>query len=166
MPPFLIRCIRRPPAGPATAAERLADLPQGSGIDATAASRAMIWRRPRWSARLQPEPVTHLLEEAHALGIVGRGAITTPARALLDRRQLPRVAAMAKVLPAPIDHFLVQADLTVVVPGPLDRDLADELAAVADVESAGAAMVYRVSEPSIRQRWTRPHRGRAARILR
>ena len=27
---------------------------------------------------------------------------------------------MAKVLPAPIDHFLVQADLTVVVPGPLD----------------------------------------------
>ena len=39
---------------------------------------------------------------------------------------------MAKALPAPIDHFLLQADLTVVVPGPLERDLADELAAVAD----------------------------------
>ena len=50
---------------------------------------------------------------------------------------------MAKVLPKPIDHFLLQADLTVVVPGPLERDLAEQLAAVATVESAGAAMVYR-----------------------
>jgi hypothetical protein len=38
----------------------------------------------------------------------------------------------------------------VVVPGPLQRELADELGAVATVESAGAAMVYRVSEQSIR----------------
>ena len=61
------------------------------------------------------------------------------------------VAAMDKILPAPIDHFLVQADLTVVVPGPLQRDLADRLAAVATVESAGAAMVYRVTEASVRR---------------
>ncbi|MGB2812654.1 MAG: helicase-associated domain-containing protein, partial [Mycobacterium sp.] len=60
------------------------------------------------------------------------------------------MAAMVAVLPAPIDHFLVQADLTVVVPGPLKRELAEELAAVATVESAGAAMVYRVSESSVR----------------
>src|SRR6202012_2252727 len=43
-----------------------------------------------------------------------------------------------------------QADLTVVVPGPLQRDLAEQLATVATVESAGTAMVYRVSEQSIR----------------
>ena len=110
----------------------------------------MIWRRPRWSARLQPEPVAHLLAEAHALGIVGRGAISTPARALIADGADAAVANMAKVLPAPIDHFLLQADLTIVVPGPLHRDLADELGAVAAVESAGAAMVYRVSEASIR----------------
>ena len=53
---------------------------------------------------------------------------------------------MSKVLPEPIDHFLLQADLTVIVPGPLERDLAEQLAAVATVESAGAAMVYRISE--------------------
>ena len=58
---------------------------------------------------------------------------------------------MDKVLPRPIDHFLLQADLTVVVPGPLERDLAEQLAAVARVESAGAAMVYRISEASIRR---------------
>ena len=128
----------------------LADLPPGAGIDAADASRAMIWRRPRWSARLQPEPVAHLLDEAHALGIVGRGAISTPARALIADGADTAVVTMTKVLPAPIDHFVLQADLTVVVPGPLHRALADELGAVATVESAGAAMVYRISEASIR----------------
>ncbi|BBZ64392.1 DNA-binding protein [Mycolicibacterium monacense] len=130
----------------------LADLPAGSGVDAASASRAMIWRRPRWAVRLQPEPVGGLLTEAHALGMVGRGAIATPTRRLLAGEPPEDVvAAKAKVLPAPIDHFLVQADLTVVVPGPLERDLAEQLAAVAAVESAGAAMVYRVSEASIRR---------------
>ncbi len=130
----------------------LADLPAGSGVDAASASRAMIWRRPRWAVRLQPEPIGGLLTEAHALGMVGRGAIATPSRKLLGGEAPENVvAAMSKVLPAPIDHFLVQADLTVVVPGPLERDLAEQLAAVAAVESAGAAMVYRVSEASIRR---------------
>ena len=47
---------------------------------------------------------------------------------------------MARALPAPVDHFLVQADLTVVVPGPLERHLAEELSTVAadSVESAGS----------------------------
>lgn len=129
--------------------ESLAELPPGSGVNAVTASRALVWRRPRWSARLQAEPVGHLLDEAHALGLTGRGALSTPARALLAGDQ-PPADAMAAILPAPIDHFLVQADLTVVVPGPLKRDLADELSLVATVESAGAAMVYRVSENSVR----------------
>ncbi|KUH66469.1 helicase-associated domain-containing protein, partial [Mycolicibacterium novocastrense] len=132
--------------------EVLASLPPGAGADAGEASRAMIWRRPRWAVRLQPGPVGDLLTEAHALGLVGRGALATPARALVtDASPDDVVKAMDKVLPAPIDHFLLQADLTVVVPGPLQRDLAEQLAAVASVESAGAAMVYRVSEPSIRR---------------
>lgn len=128
----------------------LSELPTGAGVDALSASRALIWRRPRWAARLQPEPVGHLLEEAHAMGLTGRGALSGPAAVLLADGEQAAAAAMAKVLPAPIDYFLVQADLTVVVPGPLQRELADELAAVATVESAGAAMVYRVSEQSIR----------------
>ena len=128
----------------------LADLPAGSSVDATSAARGLIWRRPRWAARLQPAPVAHLLDEAHAVGLTGRDALAGPGRALLDGGDDAAVAAMAAALPAPIDYFLVQADNTVVVPGPLQRELADELAAVAAVESAGAAMVYRVSEQSIR----------------
>jgi hypothetical protein len=130
----------------------LAGLPRGTGVDAAGASSAMTWRRPRWAARLQLKPVSDLLVEAHAVGLIGRGAITTPSRLLLDSAtEDVVVAAMAKVLPAPIDHFLLQADLTVVVPGPLDRALAEQLSAVATVESAGAAMVYRISEQSIRR---------------
>jgi hypothetical protein len=110
----------------------------------------MTWRRPRWAVRLQPQPVGALLTEAHTLGIIGRGAITGPGRKLLTDDD-GTADAMSKVLPEPIDHFLLQADLTVIVPGPLERDLAEQLAAVATVESAGAAMVYRISEPSIRR---------------
>jgi hypothetical protein len=134
----------------------LAELPAGAGVDAAEASAALIWRRPRWARRLQPGPVADLLAEGHALGLVGRGAISTPGRALLDEASQPTTApaaavdAMTHALPKPIDHFLLQADLTVVVPGPLQRDLADNLATVATVESAGAAMVYRLSEQSIR----------------
>lgn len=133
----------------------LDELPAGSGVDAESAALAMMWQRPRWAARLQLEPVTDLLREAHAVGLVGRGAIASPARALLaqgdEDEAETTVAAMAKVLPAPLDHFLLQGDLTVVVPGPLIRELAEQLDAVATVESAGAAMVYRISEPSIRR---------------
>ncbi|VBA58498.1 helicase-associated domain-containing protein [Mycobacterium attenuatum] len=133
----------------------LAELPAGAGVDAATASAALIWRRPRWSRRLQPGPVGDLLTEAHTLGLVGRGAISTPGRTLLDHVRdagdsAVVIDAMTRALPKPIDHFLVQADLTVVVPGPLQRELADQLATVATVESAGAAMVYRVSEQSIR----------------
>ena len=130
----------------------LSELPPGAGVNAAEASAALIWRRPRWAKRLQPGPVADLLTESHAMGLVGRGAISTPGRALLDEDADPRVAvdAMARALPKPVDHFLVQADLTIVVPGPLQRDLAEQLATVATVESAGAAMVYRVSEQSIR----------------
>lgn len=133
--------------------DMLAELPPGAGVDVTSASEALLWRRPRWARRLQPGPVADLLGEGHALGLIGRGAISTAARALLghdDDAAATAINAMSKALPKPIDHFLVQADLTIVVPGPLERDLAEELSTVATVESAGTAMVYRVSEASIR----------------
>ncbi|BBZ71876.1 helicase-associated domain-containing protein [Mycobacterium paraseoulense] len=128
----------------------LAELPPGAGVNAVEASAALIWRRPRWAKRLQPGPVGDLLAESQALGLVGRGALSTAGRVLLHEDAQSAVDAMARALPKPIDYFLIQADLTVVVPGPLQRDLAEQLAAVATVESAGTAMVYRISEQTIR----------------
>ncbi|KAB1127351.1 hypothetical protein F6X68_32340, partial [Micromonospora sp. AMSO12t] len=61
------------------------------------------------------------------------------------------VRALDALLPAPVDHFLVQADLTVVVPGPPDPALAAELEVVAEHESAGGASVHRVTPASVRR---------------
>src|SRR5207237_867388 len=57
------------------------------------------------------------------------------------------VAALDKLVPPPVDHVLIQADLTVVVPGPPAPDLAGELALTAEPESAN---VYRITADSIR----------------
>ena len=63
-------------------------------------------------------------------------------RALLDGR-VEDAAVLAAVLPEPLDHILIQADLTAVAPGPLRPDIARELAVLADVESRGGATVHR-----------------------
>ncbi|NBH06775.1 helicase-associated domain-containing protein, partial [Amycolatopsis sp. SID8362] len=91
------------------------------------------------------------MAEASALGLVGLGGVTTATRALLADDRPGAVEAILDALPAPVDHVLLQADLTVVAPGPLEPELAAEMAAVADVESAGHATVYRITEGSVRR---------------
>ncbi|NEB79928.1 helicase-associated domain-containing protein, partial [Streptomyces sp. SID14478] len=46
---------------------------------------------------------------------------------------------------------LLQADLTAVAPGPLERPLGEALAVLADVESKGGATVYRFTPGSVRR---------------
>ncbi|MCD9878251.1 helicase C-terminal domain-containing protein [Streptomyces guryensis] len=58
---------------------------------------------------------------------------------------------LAPLLPEPLDHVLLQADLTAVAPGPLKRPLADMLDVLADVESKGGATVYRFTPGSVRR---------------
>ncbi|MFE0818812.1 helicase-associated domain-containing protein [Streptomyces sp. NPDC058807] len=58
---------------------------------------------------------------------------------------------LAPLLPEPLDHVLLQADLTAVAPGPLERELADVLGVLADVESKGGATVYRFTPGSVRR---------------
>ncbi|WP_405519372.1 helicase-associated domain-containing protein [Streptomyces canus] len=58
---------------------------------------------------------------------------------------------LAPLLPEPLDHVLLQADLTAVAPGPLQRSLAEVLDVLADVESKGGATVYRFTPGSVRR---------------
>ncbi|QUC62735.1 helicase-associated domain-containing protein [Streptomyces sp. A2-16] len=58
---------------------------------------------------------------------------------------------LAPLLPEPLDHVLLQADLTAVAPGPLQRSLAEVLDVLADVESKGGATVYRFTPASVRR---------------
>ncbi|MBT2364768.1 helicase-associated domain-containing protein [Streptomyces sp. ISL-10] len=66
-------------------------------------------------------------------------------------RRARAVSLLAPLLPAPLDHVLLQADLTAVAPGPLERPLAETLAVLADVESKGGATVYRFTPGSVRR---------------
>jgi hypothetical protein len=78
-----------------------------------------------------------------------------PLTALSPAEQAVASAAAARLLapllPEPLDHVLLQADLTAVAPGPLRRPLADMLGVLADVESKGGATVYRFTPGSVRR---------------
>ncbi|GAB7062388.1 helicase-associated domain-containing protein [Streptomyces mexicanus] len=80
----------------------------------------------------------------------------TPAVPALSPAEQSAAAAtaarlLAPLLPEPLDHVLLQADLTAVAPGPLQRPLADMLGVLADVESKGGATVYRFTPASVRR---------------
>ncbi|RBM10235.1 DNA-binding protein [Prauserella sp. PE36] len=130
----------------------LAELPGGTGVKGVDELVALLaWRAPRRGGRLRDELVRWTMAEASAIGMVALGALTSAAGALLEDDPHGAASAMADALPRPVDHVLVQADLTVVAPGPLEADLAAAITAVADVESAGHATVYRVTEASVRR---------------
>jgi hypothetical protein len=127
----------------------------------------LAWRSPTRSTGYVQQMIAWTLEEARFLGVTGRGALTTAGRVLIESGSGPAArtgdevaartfrsevgAAVAPSLPEPIEHVLIQADLTAVAPGPLLPPVARELALLADVESAGTATVYRFSEASLRR---------------
>ena len=74
-----------------------------------------------------------------------------PGRALLAGDPEAAADALDAALPPPVDHVLLQADLTAVAPGPLTPDLDRELTLAADVESRGGATVFRFTPDSVRR---------------
>ena len=153
----------------------LADQPSGAAPEADEVLAALAWRAPRRIGRPgSPGGPLALarsaLAEAAMLGVTGLGAMTGYGRRLLAEKAIAGsadedplglhtpdgepealVSTLADLLPPPVDHFLIQADLTVIVPGPPEPGLAAELALVAEAESRGGATVYRVTTGSVRR---------------
>ncbi|MEO6999082.1 MAG: helicase-associated domain-containing protein [Terracoccus sp.] len=149
----------------------LASLEPGVAPDAGSLRERLLWRRPLRPASVLSDALDAVLREAEWLGVTGRGALSAPGRELsaaLPGRASPRArtslaqgspdgaaqavaAAMSAHLPAPVDHVLVQADLTAVAPGPLEGSLASFMRLAADVESRGGATVYRFTPDSVRR---------------
>ena len=84
----------------------------------------LAWQAPR-RASAHRKAAAAMLSEAAALGLTGYGAITGYARALLDgaetgavRAELNAADALTAALPEAVEEFLLQPDLTAVVPGP------------------------------------------------
>ncbi|MVO87834.1 DNA-binding protein [Streptomyces sp. p1417] len=149
----------------------LAELPEGAAPDAESVQARLRWERPpgTGASDLRSRLAHWTLEEAELLGVTGRGALSAHGRALLAEgldQHSPSPGSggagtgaageraarlLAPLLPEPLDHVLLQADLTAVAPGPLRRPLADALAVLADIESKGGATVYRFTPGSVRR---------------
>ncbi|WP_405490309.1 helicase-associated domain-containing protein [Streptomyces sp. NBC_00096] len=128
----------------------LAGLPEGGAPDPAAVLARLAWERPvRGTSELRARLAQWTFTEAEVLGVTGRGALAAHGRALLEGRD--PAPLLAPLLPEPVDHVLLQADLTAVAPGPLRRPLTDVLAVLADVESKGGATVYRFTPGSVRR---------------
>ncbi|NJP46906.1 helicase C-terminal domain-containing protein [Actinacidiphila epipremni] len=84
-------------------------------------------------------------------GAAGRRGAGPAAGSGADARAARAAALLAPLLPEPLDHVLLQADLTAVAPGPLIAPLAETLGVLADIESKGGATVYRFTPDSVRR---------------
>jgi hypothetical protein len=84
----------------------------------------LVWSAPRRGGRLRDLVHRWTLAEAETLGVTGRGGLSASARALLADDERDAARLLSEHLPDPLDHVLVQPDLTVVAPGPLERGLA------------------------------------------
>jgi hypothetical protein len=132
-------------------------LPKGATADTGAVVDRLFWERPRRSGPVVRHLVEWTLREAVWLGLVApvRGAagiLAAHGRALLLGLSRDALAsALAAALPEPVRHVLIQGDLTAIAPGPLAPDVAREMALIADIESAGAATVYRFTTASVRR---------------
>jgi hypothetical protein len=142
----------RAPAGRRRILEAIGELPTGRAIQRPEDLAAVLaWRAPRQDCRRRDEMVGWTVQEATALGLVALGALSSAGRALLRDGGTAAATALARALPEPVNQVMVQADRTVVAPGPLEPELAKEIGLVADVESAGGATVYRVTEDTVRR---------------
>ena len=130
----------------------LLDLEPGHALAAGTGAASLVtrlrWRFPRKPAG-RFELVGSHLDEAALVGLTGLNGLSSFGRALLTESD--PVPLLDALLPAPIDHVLIQADLTAVAPGPLEREFAQQLSLLADVESRGGATVYRFTVDSVRR---------------
>ena len=131
---------------------QLAALPPGevlaTGTGPASLVERLAWLRPR-RPRTRTAQVDWALREATTLGVLALGGVPSYARSLLAGEDA--AGMLAPLLPAPVDHVLVQADLTAVAPGPLEPELARRLQVMAEVESRGGATVYRFTSASVRR---------------
>ena len=109
----------------------------------------LSWRAPvRRNSSLQDELAEWTLREAEWLGITGQGALSKFGAQFLNGDDL---SSINEDLPKTVDHILLQSDNTAIAPGPLEHEISQALAMMAEIESRGGATVYRFTESTIRR---------------
>ncbi len=132
--------------------DALAALASGTGASEPSLVSLLLWRHPLRDPSGWMHVSRAVVREADWLGVVAHGALSRAGRALVERAGEATVARFADaMLPAAVDHVVLQADLTAVVPGPVEGELARFLRLVSSVESRGVATVLRFTPTSVRR---------------
>jgi len=122
---------------------------QGIAPDWNSFKEVLSWRAPvRRNSSLQVELAEWTLREAEWLGITGQGALSKFGTQFLNGDDL---SSINEDLPKTVDHILIQSDNTAIAPGPLEHEISQALAMMAEIESRGGATVYRFTESTIRR---------------
>ena len=122
---------------------------QGIAPEWNSFKEVLSWRAPvRRNSSLQEELSEWTLREAEWLGITGQGAISKFGTQFLRGDDL---SSINEDLPKTVDHILIQSDNTAIAPGPLEHEISQALAMMAEIESRGGATVYRFTESTIRR---------------
>src|SRR5690606_1020454 len=110
----------------------LAELPPGTALGPEDLQQRLAWIAPLRDPEGLAAVAGTVLAEATALGLVAFDSLTGAGRALLSGADpaLP----VREALPPAVDTLLVQADLTVLVPGRPTPEVARVLDALADLE--------------------------------
>lgn len=123
----------------------------GTVLDADQLAIGVGWHRP--SAGRNTEQLGQLIDrtwqEATWLGLVALGAVSDLLPVAAFEQDLP--ADLRRLFPEPLDHVIIQSDLTAIAQGPLEAAVAGTLRLVADQESRGGGAVYRFSQGSVRR---------------
>ena len=127
----------------------LSEVPEGRGVGTTTLLATLDYRHPRRAGAGRERVVHASLAEARMLGLLVDDAIGRVGRTLITGDVSGAIMELRTSLPAEVDHVIVQADMTITVPGMLAPDLERSLRSFADVESRGPAVVARLTDDSI-----------------
>jgi hypothetical protein len=132
---------------------RLAELPHGVAPTRESLVQALAWDAPSVAGAGPRASVAAtvgwVLAEASVLGLVHGDALSVLGRNLLTGDMAAARAALAAHAGRASTRLVLQADLTAIVESGAPLAFRDRLGLVADVESKGAATVYRFSESSL-----------------
>lgn len=134
--------------------EALGAAPAGHRPTAESVLRRAEWALPRCfvaGPAAAADLVAMVLTEAAFLGMTAGGGLTPAGRALAAGDDAALETASAEAFEAPASTVTLQADLTAMVVGVAAPALRAVLDDAADVESRGAATVWRFSEATVRR---------------
>ena len=128
----------------------LADLEADAATDTATVIEHLDWHRPRRASAMRAGAIAAILKEAALLGVTSMDSLTTFGLDVVSD-SAHAAASLSTHLPAPVDHIIVQADLTALAPGRLLAVPRRTMAVLGEVESTGVATTYRFTETSIRR---------------